>query len=68
MSQILIFDIPTGNTILSVKVNRKLKSIGAVKVQNSVWRSDNLQELTRIALWIRNVGGSASILEEKILF
>lgn len=68
MSNILIFDIPKGETILNVKVNRKLKEIGAVKIQNSVWRSDNLKELIKIAIWIRNVGGKAKVLEEKIIF
>lgn len=68
MANMLIFDIPKGETILNVKVNRKLKSIGAEKVQNSVWKSDNLKELMRIAIWIRNCGGAAQILEENIIF
>lgn len=65
---ILMFDIPRENTILAVKVNRKLKKINAEKVQNSVWRSENLDELINIALWIRNSGGKAQIIEEKIVF
>ena len=68
MPNILLFDIPAGEKILNVKVNRKLKSIGAEKVQNSVWKSENLKELMKIAIWIRNVGGEAKILEEKIIF
>ncbi len=68
MSNILIFDIPKGQTILNVKVNRKLKEIGAEKVQNSVWKSDNLKELMKIAIWIRNAGGEAKILEENVIF
>ncbi len=68
MGNILIFDIPRGEKILNVKVNRKLKSIDAVKIQNSVWKADNLQELMKIVIWIRNVGGSANILEENVVF
>lgn len=68
MNYILAFDIPKGDSILRVKVNRLLKKIGAEKVQNSVWRSGNLRELTKIAVWIRNVGGDAKILEEKIIY
>lgn len=68
MSYLVMFDIPSGERILSLKVNRLLKSIGAEKVQNSVWRSDNLQELTKLALWVRNSGGSATIIEEKVVF
>ncbi len=68
MNYLLIFDIPKGNSILNVKVNRLLKKIGADKIQNSVWRSENLKELTKISIWIRNVGGDAKILEERIVF
>lgn len=68
MPHVIIFDIPQGEKILNVKVNRLLKKISAEKIQNSVWRSDNLKELTKIALWIRNAGGKATILEEKIIF
>lgn len=68
MPNLLVFDIPAGDKILAVKVNRKLKSCGAIKLQNSLWKSDNLEELTKIALWIRNAGGSATILEEKVIF
>jgi CRISPR/Cas system-associated endoribonuclease Cas2 len=65
---IIIFDIPRKNPILAVKVNRKLKKINAKKIQNSVWRSENFDELVKIALWIRNAGGKAMILEEKTIF
>lgn len=68
MTYLLIFDIPKGSTILNVKVNRLLKYIGAEKIQNSVWRSDNLKELTKIVIWIRNAGGKAQILEEIIVY
>lgn len=68
MSYLLLFDIPKGETILAVKVNRSLKAIDAKKVQNSVWKSENIKELMKIAIWIRNCGGIASILEENIIF
>jgi hypothetical protein len=68
MPGILVFDIPRGQTILNVKVNRKLKAIKAKKIQNSVWKSDNINELIKIAIWIRNAGGKAKVLEEKIIF
>ncbi len=65
---ILIFDLPREETTLNVKINRTLKSIGAEKIQNSVWKSENLKELMKIALWVRNVGGEAKILEENVIF
>ena len=68
MQYLLIFDIPKGQSILRVKVNRLLKDIDAKKIQNSVWESESLKELTKIAIWIRNAGGDAKILEEKIIY
>ena len=68
MDYLLMFDLPGGNATMGVKINRLLKEIGAEKVQNSVWKSGNLNELTKIAIWVRNVGGSAQILEEKIVY
>lgn len=68
MDYLLMFDIPKGNAVMGVKINRLLKEIGAEKVQNSVWKSGNLKELTKIAIWVRNVGGMAQILEEKIIY
>ena len=68
MSYLLLFDIPKGQSILAIKVNRLLKSIDAKKMQNSVWKSDNIKELMKISIWIRNCGGVANILEENIVF
>lgn len=68
MDYLLIFDLPSVQSTMNVKINRLLRGIGAEKVQNSIWRSDNLKELTKIVMWIRNVGGSAHILEEKVIY
>ena len=53
---------------MRVKINRLLKEIDAEKIQNSVWASENLKEFTKIAIWIRNVGGTAQVIEEKIIY
>ena len=68
MSYILIFDIPREDFSLAVKVNRKLKAMNAEKIQNSVWRSENFDGLVKVALLIRNAGGRAQIIEEKVVF
>ena len=65
---ILSFDIPREEKSFRVKVNRKLKSIGAEKIHHSLWASDDIKALTKIAILIRGVGGKASILEEKFIF
>jgi len=68
MSFILIFDIPREMKTLQRQVQRKLGRIGAEMVQFSVWKLEKLEELMDLAIWIRNSGGSARILEEKFLF
>jgi hypothetical protein len=68
MSFILTFDIPRQNQSLEKRINRELRKIDARMLQFSVWRSENLEDLVKIALAIRRFGGSASILEEKFIF
>lgn len=61
----IIFDIPTGMNVFKVKTNRALKSIGATMVQRSVWKSKNLRDLLELALWIKQHGGKAEVVEWK---
>jgi hypothetical protein len=37
-------------------------------IHESLWESDNLRELIKIANFIKRFGGSARILEEKFIF
>jgi CRISPR-associated endonuclease Cas2 len=59
MSFILTFDIPRENLTLEKRVNRMLKKIKARMLQFSVWSSENLEEMIKIALMIKKNGGSA---------
>jgi len=68
MSFILTFDIPREKHVLEKRINRELRKIDAEMLQFSLWKSENLDELLKIALTIRNFGGSARILEEKFIF
>jgi CRISPR/Cas system-associated endoribonuclease Cas2 len=68
MSFIIVFDIPKSQAVEKVRINRKLKRIGAQLLQDSFWRLDDLNALIEIASWIRKIGGKASILEEKFIF
>ena len=65
---ILIFDIPKGLHNIQVKAWRGLNSINARKIQHSVWKSNDLNELMKIAMFIKKSGGNARILEEKFVF
>lgn len=64
---VLIFDIPRENKALAVRVFRAL-SKNAELLQFSVWRSDNMSFLMRIAMDIKQNGGTARILEERFIF
>lgn len=65
---VLAFDIPANMDSFKLKINRELHRIGAKKIQQSIWQSDNLSELVRIGVLIKNIGGSARVLEEKLIF
>ncbi|MCS7106080.1 MAG: hypothetical protein NZ942_02075 [Candidatus Aenigmarchaeota archaeon] len=67
MKYIIIYDIPRDKKVLQVQVNRALKTIKAEKIQHSVWRSDDLKTLRMIATRIKNEGGKAILLEEKMI-
>ena len=62
---VLIFDIPTEMSVLKVKINRALKLINATMVQRSVWKSKNKKDLVSLALWIRQHGGKADVIQWK---
>ena len=65
---ILVFDIPRDMKSEKVKVWRDLNKLGAKMFQYSVWKSSDLKSLIGIASFIKKLGGSASILEEKLIF
>ena len=68
MSFLITFDIPREMKTLQRQVQRDLHRIDAEMLQFSLWKSEKLDELLKIALTIRNFGGSARILEEKFVF
>lgn len=65
---ILSFDIPRENNSQRRKINRDLNKINAKMIHHSTWKSDKLNDLISIATFIKKSGGSASILEEKLIF
>ena len=65
---IIAFDIPVEERSFKVKINRILKANNAKMIQKSIWSSSNLSLLVKLATWIKEVGGKARILEEKLIF
>ena len=65
---ILSFDLPRNMNALRVRIFRRLKRMGAVKIHDSLWGSERLDELISLALLIKRFGGNARVLEEKFVF
>ncbi|MBU5537248.1 MAG: hypothetical protein QW818_00675 [Candidatus Aenigmatarchaeota archaeon] len=65
---ILSFDLPKEMAPIRSRLHRRLTSMKAVKIHDSFWKSQKLEELIAIAQEIKKFGGQASILEEKFIF
>lgn len=65
---VLIFDIPREMNTIEKRINRELHGISAEMMQHSVWRSNDISELMKIATEIKKSGGRALILEERFIF
>lgn len=65
---ILIYDIPKESRNVELKTWRDLQKIKAKMIHQSTWKSDDLKNLIDIATFIKKSGGTASILEEKLIF
>ena len=64
----MIFDVPLEDRALARKVQRDLNKVGARMLQQSVWKSRDLQDLISIASLVKKSGGDARILEERFVF
>lgn len=65
---IIIFDIPLEKRSLARKIQRRLNKTQTIKIQQSVWKSKNLNNLLEIASMIKQEGGKATILKEDVVF
>lgn len=64
---LIMFDIPEVKGNLKRRVNRKLHKINAEIIQQSVWKSKDLNNLMQIASTIKHEGGQVTILKEEII-
>jgi hypothetical protein len=67
MSYLIIFDIKELDNATRLKVNRYLRKLGAVMVQQSVWQLASLVDLRYLANLIKSSGGKAIILRKEIV-
>ncbi len=68
MSFTLIYDLPKELATERKQLNLKLKRINAKMIQHSFWKHDDIRKLVKLGIWIRKIGGTAEILEERFLF
>jgi hypothetical protein len=67
MSYLIVYDIKRLDHVTRLKVNRRLRKLGASKLQHSVWELSDFQELNDLMLIIKSAGGKALVLEKKIV-
>jgi len=65
---LIIFQLQSGSHSLKLKINRKLKKVGAKLIQRSVWVHESAQKLIEIASFIRARGGEAMVLEANVVY
>lgn len=65
---ILTFDLPREMGTVKVRTWRELQKIDAKMIQFSIWESEKLDELIKLATEIKKSGGTAKIMEEKFVF
>jgi len=65
---IMVFDLPREEGTVKVRTWRELQRMDAKMIQFSIWKSEKLDELMRLAIDIKKSGGSARILEERFVF
>ena len=64
---LLVFDIRGVNNTLRLRLNRELHSVGAEKIQQSVWKLDDLITCHRLAALVNSNGGRAFVVPMLII-
>jgi CRISPR-associated endonuclease Cas2 len=67
MSYLIIYDIKRLDSATRLRVNRRLRRLGALKLQHSVWESDDISELKNLVGAIKSSGGNAFITRKRIV-
>lgn len=65
---ILTFDLPREMGTVKVRTWRELQRMDAKMIQFSMWKSEKLDELIKLAIDIKKSGGTAKILKEQFVF
>ena len=65
---VLVFDLPREMGTTKVRTWRELQKMDAKMIQFSIWESEKLDELMKLAIDIKKSGGDAKILKEQFVF
>ena len=65
---VLVFDLPREMGTVKVRTWRELQKLDAKMIQFSMWKSEKLDELMKLAIDIKKFGGTAKILKEQFVF
>jgi CRISPR/Cas system-associated endoribonuclease Cas2 len=68
MSYLIVYDIRRLDNRMRLWVNRRLHKLGALKLQHSVWESDELEGLQGLVISIKSRGGKAFVLEKRVAY
>ena len=68
MSYLIVYDIRRLDNAMRLRVNRRLRKLGALRLQHSVWESNKFAHLQGLAVSIKSAGGKAIILRKQIAY
>jgi len=68
MSYLIVYDIRRLDNRMRLRVNRRLRRLGALKLQHSVWELNGLADLQGLAASIKSAGGKVIILKKQVVY
>ena len=68
MSYLIIYDIRRLDNAMRLRVNRRLRKIGALKLQHSVWELNDFAHLRALAISIKSANGKALVLKKQVAY
>lgn len=67
MSYLIIYNIKKLDNATRLKVSRRLRKLGALRLQHSVWEFTGFSELRDLMELIKSTGGKVLILQKEIV-
>ncbi|MDI6643236.1 MAG: hypothetical protein QMD95_04205 [Candidatus Hodarchaeaceae archaeon] len=68
MSYLIVYDIRRLDNATRLRTNRRLRKLGALRLQHSVWESNKFVHLQALVISIKSAGGKALILKKQVIY